>query len=168
MAKAIKQIELIQPSAQEEQAKDLADLLTQLGQNREAISSAIDIIGQLQRSGILDIVQGFLHSKEKVAAIAIDQVNQPNMHNIIRNGFNTVDFLGSLDPQQMNIMMNAVTKGLDESAEVMKSNEKTSVLGLMKAMRDPDINLAIHSMLGFLKGMGSEMGKEHTHYKTGE
>lgn len=168
MAKAIKQIELIQPSAQEEQAKDIADLLTQLGQNREAISSAIDIIGQLQRSGILDIVQGFLHSKEKVAAIAIDQVNQPNMHNIIRNGFNTVDFLGSLDPQQMNIMMNAVTKGLDESAEVMKSNEKTSVLGLMKAMRDPDINLAIHSMLGFLKGMGSEMGKEHTHYKTGE
>lgn len=168
MAKAIKQIELIQPSAQEEHAKDIADLLTQLGQNREAISSAIDIIGQLQRSGILDIVQGFLHSKEKVAAIAIDQVNQPNMHNIIRNGFNTVDFLGSLDPQQMNIMMNAVTKGLDESAEVMKSNEKTSVLGLMKAMRDPDINLAIHSMLGFLKGMGSEMGKEHTHYKTGE
>lgn len=168
MAKAIKQIELIQPSAQEEQAKDLADLLTRLGQNREAISSAIDIIGQLQRSGILDIVQGFLHSKEKVGAIAIDQVNQPNMHNIIRNGFNTVDFLGSLDPQQMNIMMNAVTKGLDESAEVMKSNEKTSVLGLMKAMRDPDINLAIHSMLGFLKGMGSEMGKEHTHYKTGE
>lgn len=168
MAKAIKQIELIQPSAQEEQAKDLADLLTQLGQNREAISSAIDIIGQLQRSGILDIVQGFLHSKEKVAAIAIDQVNQPNMHNIIRNGFNTVDFLGSLDPQQMNIMMNAVTKGLDESAEVMKSNEKTSVLGLMKAMRDPDINLAIHSMLGFLKGMGREMGKEYSHYKTGE
>lgn len=168
MAKAIKQIELIQPSAQEEQAKDIADLLTQLGQNREAISSAIDIIGQLQRSGILDIVQGFLHSKEKVAAIAIDQVNQPNMHNIIRNGFNTVDFLGSLDPQQMNIMMNAVTKGLDESAEVMKSNEKTSVLGLMKAMRDPDINLAIHSMLGFLKGMGREMGKEYSHYKTGE
>ncbi|URT68713.1 DUF1641 domain-containing protein [Cytobacillus firmus] len=168
MAKAIKQIELVQPSAEEEQTQDIAGLLTQLSQNREALSSAIDIIGQLQKSGILDIIQGFLHSKEKVAAIAIDQVNQPNMHNIIRNGFNTVDFLGSLDPQQMNIMMSAVTKGLDESAEVMKRNEKTGVLGLMKALRDPDINLAINSMLGFLKGMGREMGKEHSHYKTGE
>ncbi|KML37382.1 DUF1641 domain-containing protein [Cytobacillus firmus] len=168
MAKAIKQIELVQPSAEEEQAQDIAGLLTQLSQNREALSSAIDIIGQLQKSGILDIIQGFLHSKEKVAAIAIDQVNQPNMHNIIRNGFNTVDFLGSLDPQQMNIMMSAVTKGLDESAEVMKRNEKTGVLGLMKALRDPDINLAINSMLGFLKGMGREMCKEHSHYKTGE
>ncbi|MBG9450979.1 hypothetical protein ABE67_17075 [Cytobacillus firmus] len=168
MAKAIKQIELVQPSAEEGQAKDIAGLLTQLSQNREALSSAIDIIGQLQKSGILDIIQGFLHSKEKVAAIAIDQVNQPNMHNIIRNGFNTVDFLGSLDPQQMNIMMSAVTKGLDESSEVMKRNEKTGVLGLMKALRDPDINLAINSMLGFLKGMGREMGKEHSHYKTGE
>ncbi|WHY36609.1 DUF1641 domain-containing protein [Cytobacillus firmus] len=168
MAKAIKQIELVQPSAEEEQAQDIAGLLTQLSQNHEALSSAIDIIGQLQKSGILDIIQGFLHSKEKVAAIAIDQVNQPNMHNIIRNGFNTVDFLGSLDPQQMNIMMSAVTKGLDESAEVMKRNEKTGVLGLMKALRDPDINLAINFMLGFLKGMGREMGKEHSHYKTGE
>lgn len=168
MAKAIKQIELVQPSAQEEQTQDIAGLLTQLSQNREAISSAIDIMGQLQKSGILDIIQGFLHSKEKVASIAIDQVNQPNMHNIIRNGFNTVDFLGSLDPHQMNIMMSAVTKGLDESAEVMKRNEKASVLGLLKALRDPDINLAINSMLGFLKGMGREMGKEHSHYKTGE
>ncbi|MBG9588537.1 DUF1641 domain-containing protein [Cytobacillus firmus] len=168
MAKAIKQIELVQPSAEEEQAQDIAGLLTQLSQNSEALSSAIDIIGQLQKSGMLDIIQGFLHSKEKVAAIAIDQVNQPNMHNIIRNGFNTVDFLGSLDPQQMNIMMSAVTKGLDESAEVMKRNDKTGVFGLMKALRDPDINLAMNSMLGFLKGMGREMGKEHSHYKTGE
>jgi uncharacterized protein YjgD (DUF1641 family) len=62
-----------------------------------------------------------------VASIAIEQVNQPNMHNIIRNRFNTVDFLGSLDPQQMNIMMSAVTKGLDESADVMKKNEKRSM-----------------------------------------
>lgn len=168
MAKAIKQIELVHPSAQEEQAKDIAALLEQLAENREAISSAIDIIGQLQKSGILDIIQGFLHSKEKVAAIAIEQINQPNMHNIIRNGFNTIDFLGSLDPQQMSMMMNAVTKGLDESAEVMKKNEKRSMWGLMKAMQDPDTNLAIHSMLGFLKGMGKEMGKDHTHYKTGE
>ncbi|PWW32010.1 uncharacterized protein YjgD (DUF1641 family) [Cytobacillus oceanisediminis] len=168
MAKAIKQIELVQPSAQEEQAQDIAALLEQLAENREAISSAIDIISQLQKAGILDIIQGFLHSKEKVAAIAIEQVNQPNMHNIIRNGFNTVDFLGSLDPQQMNIMMNAVTKGLDKSADVMKKNEKRSMWGLIKALRDPDANLAINSMLGFLKGMGKEMGKKHTHYKTGE
>ncbi|GLB60065.1 DUF1641 domain-containing protein [Cytobacillus sp. NCCP-133] len=168
MAKAIKQIELVTPSAEEEKAKDIAALLEQLAENRKAISSAIDILTQLQKSGILDIISGFLHSKEKVAAIAIDQVNQPNMHNIIRNGFNTIDFLGSLDPQQMSIMMDAVTSGLDESAEVMRKNEKRSMWGLMKAMKDPDTNLAMNSMLGFLKGMGKEMGKEHTHYKTGE
>jgi hypothetical protein len=49
MAKAIKQIELVHPSAQEEQAQDIAALLEQLAENREAIYSAIDIISQLQK-----------------------------------------------------------------------------------------------------------------------
>lgn len=168
MAKAIEQIELIQPTAEEEQAQDLAVLLEHLAENRKAISSTIEILSELQKSGVLDIVKSFLHSREKVAAIAIEQVNQPNMHNIIRNAFNTIDFLGSLDPQQLNIMLSAVTKGLDESAKVMEQNEQRSLWGLMKSMRDPHTNLALTSMLGFLNGMGKEMGKEHTHYKTGE
>ncbi|MCQ6277559.1 DUF1641 domain-containing protein [Bacillus sp. V3B] len=163
MAKAIKQIEKIQYTSQEEQAQDIAVLMKQITENRESITTSLEILKELQQSGVLDILKGFLKTKEKVGAIALEQINQPSMHNIIKNGFNTIEFLGTLDPEKLKIILNGVSKGLDETSERIGKNEQVSLWGMVKEMRDPDVNMVLTSMFGFLNGMGKEIGKGRTH-----
>jgi uncharacterized protein YjgD (DUF1641 family) len=163
MAKAIRQIEKIQSSAQEEQAQDIAVILKQISENREAITSSLEILNELQNSGVLNILKGVLKAREKAAAIALEQINQPSMHNTIKNGFNAFEFLGTLDPEKLKIILNGISKGLDETSDMNGKNESISVWGMMKSIRDPDVNAALIFMMGFLKGMGKEIEKGHTH-----
>lgn len=163
MAKAIKQIEKTTPSSEELHDQDIAALLKQIAENRQAISTSLNILNELQQTGVLDTLNGLLKTRVKVASIAMEQVNQPSMHNIIRNGFNTIEFLGALDPEKLKVILNAVSKGLDETSERIGQNEPIGLWGMMKTIRDPDVNTALSSMLGFLNGMGKEMGKGRTH-----
>ncbi|WP_174727751.1 DUF1641 domain-containing protein [Mesobacillus harenae] len=163
MAKAIRQIEKTTPSSEELHDQDITALLKQIVENRQAISTSLNILNELQQTGVLDTLNGLLKTRVKVASIAMEQVNQPSMHNIIKNGFNTIEFLGALDPEKLKVILNAVSKGLDETSERIGQNEPIGLWGMMKTIRDPDVNTALSSMLGFLNGMGKEMGKGRTH-----
>lgn len=163
MAKAIKQIEKTRLTQQEEQTEDLTAILKLIAENRDAITTSLEIIGELKQTGVLDMVKGALKTREKIGSIAMEQINQPSMHNMIRNGFNTVEFLGSLNPDQMKMMLNAVSNGLNETSDTIGKNEQIGLWGMMKSIRDPNVNTAITTMLGFLNGMGKEMDKKQMH-----
>jgi uncharacterized protein YjgD (DUF1641 family) len=158
MAKAIKQIEKKRLNPIEEQTQAIKELVEMTAESREALMTFLEILQELHKAGLLDIIKGLLKTRHKVGVLAMDQINQPDMHNMIRNGINTIEFLGELDPDQLKTMLDGVNNGLETSAESANKKE-VSLWGMAKTMRDPDVKRSITTMISFLEGMGKEFSK---------
>ncbi|WP_157831133.1 MULTISPECIES: DUF1641 domain-containing protein [Bacillaceae] len=154
MAKAIRQINKHVPNAMEEQAQSIGEILKALADNKEGILSALAILKNLQEIGILDALHAILENRTDVGVIAMQQVNQPGMHNTIKNAIYLFNFMGTLKPDQLQSMLGGVTKGLDHMGESIKNHEKHSLWKLGKSLRDPEIKAAMTTMVEFLHGMG--------------
>lgn len=157
MAKAITHIEKKIPNPAEEQAESLTEILSLIAKNREAITTSLEILQELNSAGLLSILKGLLKTRDKVGVLAIEQLNQPSMHKTIKNGINTLQLLGEVDPDKLKTLLNAANSGLQSIGE---SNEKTSKWGLVKSMGDPDVLSSLSTMTGFLQGMGKELNKQ--------
>ncbi|MFD6442939.1 DUF1641 domain-containing protein [Peribacillus sp. NPDC060186] len=154
MAKAIKQIKKEIPTPEQEQAEAITDIVAALANNREAIMSTISILKQLQDIGVFNALNGLLEKRTDVGVIALQQINQPSMHNTIKSGMNAMKFLGQLNPDQLQIMMNGVSQGLQKFGENVEKNERVSLWKLGNSIRNENVRTALGSMLGLLEGMG--------------
>ncbi|WP_408007626.1 DUF1641 domain-containing protein [Pseudalkalibacillus sp. A8] len=163
MAKAIKQIEKNNSNTVEESTQALNSLMEMTAKNREALGSLLEILQELHQSEILDMIKGFLKTRDQIGVLAIGELNQPGMHRIIKNGINAVEFLAELDPEQLKIMLNGINEGLKKSAENMDKKENVSLLRLTKLMRDPDVQRSLTFMMNFMVGMGQAIEKKTLH-----
>lgn len=165
MAKAIRQIKKDIPDPKEEQSQAIADIVTALSENREAIMASIGILRHLHDMGVLNALNGLLEKRVDVGEIAIKQFNQPAMHNTIKNGMNAFKFLGTINPEQLQTMLDGVSRGLEKSTENMNKNEKTSLWKLGNSMRQSEVRTSLGTMMGFLVGMGEvfQEGKREVH-----
>lgn len=165
MAEAIKQIKREIPTPEQEQSQAIADIIAALANNREAIMSTIGIIKHLQEMGVLSALNGLLEKRVDVGAIAIQQINQPSMHNTIKNGMNALKFLGQLNPDQLQIILNGVSRGLEKFGEKIDENEKVSLWRLGNSILNEEVRTSLFTMLGLLEGMGEafQEGKREVH-----
>lgn len=154
LAKAIKQIKKEIPTPEQEQAQAITDIVAALANNREAIMSTISILKQLQDIGVFNALNGLLEKRVDVGVIAIKQINQPSMHNTIKSGINVMNFLGQLNPDQLQIMLNGVSRGLEKFGENVEKNERVSLWKLGNSVRNENVRTALGTMLGLLEGMG--------------
>ncbi|MGG1480984.1 DUF1641 domain-containing protein [Bacillus smithii] len=151
MAKPISAIEKQHPDPHEETSEALAEMGEKLANSREAVLKTLDILQEMQKSGILDILYGLLKSREKVGAVMIEQINHPKYHHVIKNGF---QLLATLESEQLESIFNAMKKGIEQLDQPTKKQQSLSLWGMMKAVRDPYINSALSMMLHFLHGVG--------------
>ncbi|WP_409294203.1 DUF1641 domain-containing protein [Peribacillus sp. SCS-26] len=159
MAKAIRQINRSTPDPAAVQAEAFSDILKALAENKEGILSALGIIKELQSIGVLDALHAILEKRTDVGVIAMKQVNQPGMHNTIKNAIFLFNFMGTLKPGQLQTVLGGVTKGLERMGESIDSHEQHSLWKLGKSMRDPEIKTAMTSMVEFLHGMGESFAE---------
>lgn len=163
MAKAIRQINRSTPSPAEEQTQAVTELLHAVSQNKEALMTTMDILKGLHEMGVLDAAKAMLEQRTDIGAIAIQQLNQPNMHNTIKNAMNALKFIGSINPEQLQAILNGVSNGFERSADVVKNNENKSLWKLGKSMRDPDVKASLSTMMEFLHGMGEAFNQDQHH-----
>ncbi|PLR82929.1 hypothetical protein CVD25_10550 [Bacillus canaveralius] len=154
MAKAIRQIKQAIPNPAEEQAQAISDILEELTKNREAIMSTIGILKGLHEMRVLEIVHGLIDQRTEVGVIAIQQINQPEMHNTIKNGMGAFKFLGSLQPAQLETILDGVGLGLKRLSKTGQQGEKQTIWKMRRRLRSPEIRAAMTTMVDFLEGMG--------------
>jgi uncharacterized protein YjgD (DUF1641 family) len=154
MARAIRQINKEEPNVQEEQTEAVATIVKELAENREAIIKTFAILKGLDDMKVLDAARALLDQRTEVGAIAIQQVNQPGMHNIIKNGMGAVGFLGTLQPGQLNTVLEGVGHGLKRLSTTGEKGGKQTIWKLQKRLRSPEIRAAMTTMVDFMEGMG--------------
>ncbi|MBU3568799.1 DUF1641 domain-containing protein [Priestia aryabhattai] len=156
MGKAITNIERYIPSKEEEKQESIQQILDALSENRDAVLTLLDILKELKEFGMLDIVQGALKNRHDIGVIAVTQLNKPGMHHMMKTGMDALQFLSRLEPQKMQTILQGVEKGIEKLADT-ENNKSMGLWGMGKAMFDPNVSLALGSMMNFMRGMGEGM-----------
>jgi uncharacterized protein YjgD (DUF1641 family) len=140
----------------EETKKDqaLGNLTNELADKDEALLKIIQLVGDLNESGILEAATSLFAAKDKVAGILLGQVSRKPITNLINNLMEASSLLTELNPESTNKVVGSLKTGLEKAQEDVQTNKKVGVFELMKALNDPDINRALRFGMGFLKGMG--------------
>lgn len=162
MAKAIRQINKSVPDPVEEQIRAISELTKTIADNREALMTTMDILKGLHEMGVLPAVKAMLDNRTDIGAIAIQQANQPGMHNMIKNAMGAMKFFGSINPNEMQAIFKGLSIGFERSAEVVRNGEQKSLFQLGTSLRDPDVKASLTTMVEFLHGMGEAFNQENT------
>lgn len=163
MAKPIRHIEYTIPTEAERQADSLADIVRAVSESKEAILTFLDILRDLQTSGALDIVQAILKNREALGPVSIKFIEVANLPIMIKNLIIVSQFLGKLDPVQTERVFKGLHHGLEKAAQ--PEERHPGIMGLLKSLRDPEINAVLGASLDFLRGMSQELHKEHEQIK---
>ncbi|WP_079508937.1 DUF1641 domain-containing protein [Mesobacillus jeotgali] len=154
MAKAIRQINRQIPNETEERSQAAEEIMQALADNKEAVLSLIDLAKELHEVKVFETAGSLLKQRNEVGVIAMQQVNQPAVHNVIKSGFGLFKFLGGLQPAQLETLMNGVTLGLKRMSETGEKGKKQSIWKMRIRLRNPEIRAAMTTMVDFMEGMG--------------
>ncbi len=122
--------------------------------NSDGLKQAIDLLQELHEGGILEAAVSLVQAKEKVAKIAVGQLNRQPVTNIINNAMAATGALTEVDPALTKKLIASLSNGIIRAEEGLEKGEKAGVMDLLKALKDPDINRTISFGLNFLKGIG--------------
>jgi uncharacterized protein YjgD (DUF1641 family) len=154
MAKAIMQISRQAPNETEERAQAVEEIMQALADNKEAVLSMIEMAKELHEVKIFETAGSLLKQRNEVGVIAMQQVNQPAVHNVIKSGFGLFKFLGGLQPAQLETLMNGITLGLKRMSQTGEKGKKQSIWKMRIRLRSPAIRAAMTTMVDFMEGMG--------------
>lgn len=166
MAKPTTRIEQTVPSAAQVEAEALTEVLSAVAQQKDALLTYIQIIGQLHQAGILTAIQAMLAARHDIGVIGINQMNKSGAQRLIKNGMSTMQFLGSIDPEKLTTVLGAVSHGMEQAKP---SGKQTGLWSMMGTLRDPHVGASLNVMMSFLRGMGEALpqgqsqGQGHTH-----
>lgn len=135
-------------------AKKVSNLEVKMADNAESIEKAIDLISALDEAGTLDFMNAFVKHKEDALGHFVTEANKPRYSKTFENMFEFIFLMGDLDVQKVRELSQRVNQGLEGVQEGSESDEKTSMMDLMKALKDPEINQGITMMMYFLRGLG--------------
>jgi uncharacterized protein YjgD (DUF1641 family) len=134
--------------------KKLDRLVDDISKHSDGLKQTMELLQELQESGIMEIVVSLIRAKEKVAKIAIDQMVRPPVTNMINNAMAAAGALSEMEPDTTKKLVNSLSNGIMKAETGLKSGEKVGVFDLLKVLKDPDINRSLVFGLNLLKGMG--------------
>lgn len=160
MASPIRQLTKKQLSPDEIRQNKLHELESLLAEQDQALNKLLQITGDLNDTGILDAVLAMVKAKEGIAEIVVHQATREPITNLINNMMSAAGALTAIDPAMTEKLAASAANGLKEAEKERTNDKKIGIFGLMKSLRDPDINRSIKFGLNFLKGMGKSLGNK--------
>lgn len=160
MATPITRIKKKQLSPEELKLQRLFELETEVAEQQQALKKVLELTGELDKAGILDAVNAMVKARENLTEIAVHQASREPVTTLINNLMNAAGALTAIDPATTAKLASSVQRGLSEAEARQADSRKISLFGLLKALRDPDVNRSIRFGLHFLKGMGKELDRK--------
>lgn len=134
--------------AEEDVIKELEPLLKKISENKDYLAEAIEKLVWLERSGNLDALLGFSALIKIVQDSISDAVVEKNMEMLTNIGLLSTKFTSDRALMLLNALGDAICR-------CEKEPEPVGLMGLMKALREPEVQKA----LGMLINIARELGK---------
>lgn len=155
MANPITTIKRMQVPEEEIKQQNLTDVLDAVSKNKEAILKGIDLLTEVHDSGALDMLYALVRQKDEALKNIVEQANEPTYASILENLSDLLLLAGDLPVDDLAHFLGKFNQGFQE-ARLSQNKIDTSLMDLLKAMKDPEVNRSVSMLLGFLRGMGKE------------
>lgn len=155
MAERITKIRRVEKPKEQVKQENLEEVTSAISENKESILKAINLVSALDDAKILDALSGMVKGRDVIANKFATELNKEQYTGLISNMASLVFLLGDLDVNDLSHVLNKVNRGL-RVANSANPNQKTSITGLFKVLRDDEINRGLTYMLNLLKGMSRE------------
>lgn len=155
MADPITNIKKMEYTEEEIREAQLDEVLTTIGENKDAIVKGIALLRTLDDNGMLDFADALIKQRKAAMENIFTELNRSQYTGVLENMSKLVFLLGELDVDKLSYFTGKVNQGMTETT-VSDPDEKASVMSLVKAFKDPEINRSITMILQFLRGMGRE------------
>lgn len=153
MAEPISNIKRIQLSEEEVKRKNLNEVLEAVSANKESVIKALNLATPLDDNGMLDFLNALIKQKEEGLNNIFTELNKDKYANALENASELLFLLGDINLDHAREFTGKVNAGMQE-ALMTDTEEKTSYTGMLKALKEPEINRSITMLLMFLRGMG--------------
>ncbi len=128
--------------------EEIEPVIKKIAENKDAIIQAIDKLVWLEKSGNLDALLGFSALIKIVQDMISDSVVDKNAEMIANLGLLSAKFTNDRALTLLNALGDAICR-------CEKEPEPVGLMGLLKAMREPEVQKAI----GILLNIARELGK---------
>ncbi|MEA1020849.1 DUF1641 domain-containing protein [Bacillus subtilis] len=156
MAKAIKRIQKIEVTEEDQRKRDLREIEDALVDHKEAILETLHMLGHMNERGVLPLLRGLFGQGDKVLDILVKKADTEETANTLKNLLLLFGTLGMLDVKQLEPLILKVNAGVASAVEQKNSEEKTGYFDIIRSLKDPEINKSITLLFSFLKGMGQD------------
>jgi uncharacterized protein YjgD (DUF1641 family) len=157
MAKALKLVLSDDRTPEQRQEESLTELLQVVAGHKDDLVSLLKLVAMLEESGALAILTGLLGRRTKVGEVLLGQVAKPSATNTINNLMAIGGAVGDLDPKVTRRLISGAAHGMERATAALERKENVGLLGLITALRDPDVNRVLTFGVNFLKGMGERL-----------
>ncbi|WP_099222503.1 DUF1641 domain-containing protein [Listeria costaricensis] len=157
MAEPISKIRETGPTLEEQQAEHLQELKDAFAKEDSGFKEMIEFVRLLNEAGALEAVNSAVKAKEEIAKTFLNEWRKEPTTNAINNLMLTSQLLTETKPEQTEAIIKKMKETAKQAEESAKSEEIIGLFGLMKALKDPDVNRALRYGLTFLKGMGENL-----------
>lgn len=134
---------------------DLLEVTRAVSENKDAILKGIDLLTTVHESGALDMINALVKQKDQAIKNVVEQANKPTYASILENFSDLFLLTKDIPVDELGYLIGKVNQGLKE-ARTAENEESISYVGIIKALKNPEVNRSLTMMLGFLHGMGRE------------
>ena len=120
----------------------------------ESLSELLAVAQKLHEKGFLRMLSTLLDKSGDVSRAFIDWMSEPDNVRFIRNAALLYGVLKDVDSEKLRRFAFGLNKALEVASAEMEKEKKVGMVGLVKALNDPDVNRGVRAMVGLLKGLG--------------
>jgi len=128
--------------------------------SEESLNEIIKLLKNLQNKNAIKFLNSFLEKSDEILDAFLSWINRPENTNIVQNLLLVVGFSKNVEFEKFKKILKALAYGINKGYEEIEKENKIGVVGLLRALRDPDINRSIRLILSILKSMGEKLKEE--------
>jgi uncharacterized protein YjgD (DUF1641 family) len=133
------------------------EMFTQEEIKGETLEELAKLLNNLEEKKILKFLNSFLEKSDEMLEVILTWMNRPENTNMIKNFFLIFGFLKNVEFEKLNKIAKALAHGINKAYDELGKEKKIGIIGILRAINDPDINRSIRVILAILKGMGEEL-----------
>jgi uncharacterized protein YjgD (DUF1641 family) len=130
-------------------------------EHAEAVLAAYEVLQELHKHGVLEIMRGALAASDEILEKVVDNVKTPEAIRAIRNLLFLRRILGSIEPEWFQGIFQAIPEGIAQATA--KRDQPVSLFGLLRRALSKDSLRGLFAAVDFLQAFG-----RHLHLSEGK
>jgi uncharacterized protein YjgD (DUF1641 family) len=124
-------------------------------EHAEAVLAAYEVLQELHKRGVLEIMRGALAASDDILEKVVDNVKTPEAIRAIRNLLFWRQILGSIEPEWFKGVFQAIPEGIAQATA--ERDEPVRLFGLLRRMTNKDSLRGLAAAVDFLQAFGRHL-----------